>query len=559
MKERGTICRVLFGVLLCCLMGSAYAQGQINVIEEFEEDANANVVVDMAYFQGELYVLNNKYGLEKPSVLYKMDLDGNNRVVLHEFTDEDGSPRQMILRDGILHGVLNPSSINFSAQYFRYTIATQELEWVRNFVSAEGKELELQIITDSLIWGTFASSTEDNGSVFRMDWMGNEFQKVYNDTTYSLGQNPESVIRVGDRLYISFLNGGITTHDGTNLVDKGVVASVDLEGNDYQVLFNATDSAYTRPYDLHYHQGYVYVLFRNAEPFNKGQIFRSKIDGSDKQRVGSLSNYALRGIQTYGQSLFCVSLTGLLKVNLETGLGNQLFWFSQDSISGREPTGLVAIDERSVAVATREEGAFGKGNIFRYVENLPPYVRLALQDLVLEEGFSDTTVSLSATFQDPNEDSLTISLANSDETVARLTLQDSVVLVEEGTLGTTLVELMATDRFGASVTTTFSITINEKAEESNDEDDGGDQITSLEEGQLNFAVFPNPARHTLTIEVTDTHLYRQWSIFDVRGNRMLRGDISAKETMVDISFLYSGMYFILIEGPQVHRQMLQVQ
>lgn len=61
-------------------------------------------------------------------------------------------------------------------------------------------------------------------------------------------------------------------------------------------------------------------------------------------------------------------------------------------------------------------------------------------------------------------------------------------------------------------------------------------------GILNFKVYPNPV--TDYISLTNPDFNVQFEIYDVRGNRLSRGDISNK---IDVTNLNAGIYFLKIE------------
>lgn len=69
-------------------------------------------------------------------------------------------------------------------------------------------------------------------------------------------------------------------------------------------------------------------------------------------------------------------------------------------------------------------------------------------------------------------------------------------------------------------------------------------VTGVDEvAKIDFTVFPNPAQNTLFFTGMDGDF--SWSIFDIRGNRVVQSFNT--QTQIDISNLSTGVYFVQIQ------------
>jgi hypothetical protein len=74
-----------------------------------------------------------------------------------------------------------------------------------------------------------------------------------------------------------------------------------------------------------------------------------------------------------------------------------------------------------------------------------------------------------------------------------------------------------------------------------------DIVLSVDESSIpQFTIFPNPARHELTVDIKSNEVV-QAQIIDLTGKVQAQEVISGS-TRLDVSFLKAGVYFVRIEG-----------
>ncbi|HAA15242.1 MAG TPA: hypothetical protein DCE41_27520 [Cytophagales bacterium] len=97
-----------------------------------------------------------------------------------------------------------------------------------------------------------------------------------------------------------------------------------------------------------------------------------------------------------------------------------------------------------------------------FLVNSAPVVTGSLADTLLNSGFVSWEIDLSEVFTDPERDSLTYSVSQTESTVANLSLVGVQLMVTPGTaVGTTELSITATDANGAATTETVSLAFNQ--------------------------------------------------------------------------------------------------
>ena len=121
---------------------------------------------------------------------------------------------------------------------------------------------------------TFTDAT-DRGAIYRIKPDGSDFEVLhFFDGTHGLHPNYGGVVTEGVKLY------GMTSSGGS--FGGGVLYSINLDGSDYQVIYNFTNSSGREPYGAPYlRAGYIYGLTRWDGPSSVGTFFRINKDGSE--------------------------------------------------------------------------------------------------------------------------------------------------------------------------------------------------------------------------------------------------------------------------------------
>jgi hypothetical protein len=73
--------------------------------------------------------------------------------------------------------------------------------------------------------------------------------------------------------------------------------------------------------------------------------------------------------------------------------------------------------------------------------------------------------------------------------------------------------------------------------------------TGLEENNSKeFSVYPIPASDLLYIEVSNLDLYRNYSLFDINGNKILTGTMDSNKITISVSQLSKGVYILKLNN-----------
>ncbi|MEL6535832.1 MAG: hypothetical protein AAFQ98_10490 [Bacteroidota bacterium] len=93
-------------------------------------------------------------------------------------------------------------------------------------------------------------------------------------------------------------------------------------------------------------------------------------------------------------------------------------------------------------------------------DNDPPLIIERPSDVSLAAGFGTTTVDLTGTFTDPDEDLLSVAVGSDDISVVTVSVDRFIVTVTEVGTGMATITATVTDPDGAIATTNFTITVN---------------------------------------------------------------------------------------------------
>jgi hypothetical protein len=149
-------------------------------------------------------------------------------------------------------------------------------------------------------------------------------------------------------------------------------------------------------------------------------------------------------------------------------------------------------------------------------------------------------------FSDPDGDYFTVFGTINDNSVAEIFNSEAGVALQPLKLGTTAINLTATDVFGAKVSTSIDVTVEEVSAIQNINDKG-------------FVIFPNPAAANLNIS-KNTLGNAVIRIIDMGGQPVLIEKIEKSESIIDIKGLPQGIYTIeLSNDKEVYRRIFVKQ
>ena len=187
---------------------------------------------------GYLYGVTARGGEHDSGVIYRLDTDGNNFSVLHDF--EAGSSfgwfRQLIQDSaGTLYGT-NYSSPNI---VFRIEANGSNYSVIHTFDDAsEGRPTSVMLASDGLLYGTSAGTLD---SVFRLATNGADFETIHTFTDEDEGQEPGAALIEGTDgvLYGTATTGG--------QFSGGTAFKLSKEGSSFEVIHQFQTSDGTLP------------------------------------------------------------------------------------------------------------------------------------------------------------------------------------------------------------------------------------------------------------------------------------------------------------------------
>lgn len=170
--------------------------------------------------------------------------------------------------------------------------------------------------------------------------------------------------------------------------------------------------------------------------------------------------------------------------------------------------------------------------------NTAPTVANEIADMNDEIGFGSVKVNLTSVFTDADGDDLTYSVSVSGTSVtAEISASGDSVVISDEADGTSTITVEANDGNGGTVTDEFTFTVD---------------ATSVEDITAdNYNIYPNPTSGLLVIELVDIDA-AEISIYDMTGKVVKDQEVFGAETVVDMTGLSSGMYFVkIIAGESV--------
>ncbi|HLH78973.1 MAG TPA: choice-of-anchor tandem repeat GloVer-containing protein, partial [Chthonomonas sp.] len=193
---------------------------------------------------GALYGTASHGGAYGNGVVFKVNPDGSNFQVLHNFSGNDGSsPYARVIQgsDGALYGTTLFGGVNGNGVVFKVN-PDGSFQVLHNFTGGnDGAHPFAGVIqgSDGALYGTARDSANGQGVVFKVNPNGSNFQVLHNFSGNDGGGPYAGVIQGSDgALY------GTTIRATGSVYWNGVVFKVNPDGSNFQVIYKFYD-----PYD----------------------------------------------------------------------------------------------------------------------------------------------------------------------------------------------------------------------------------------------------------------------------------------------------------------------
>ncbi|HLH79747.1 MAG TPA: choice-of-anchor tandem repeat GloVer-containing protein [Chthonomonas sp.] len=336
---------------------------------------------------GALYGTTQYGGANGNGVVFKVNPDGSNFQVIHNFNYFDGAqPSAGVIqgKDGALYGTTYGGGDNGFGVVFKVNPDGSKFQVLHTFSYTDGANPYAGVIQgrDGALYGTTLSGGANfSGVVFKVNPDGSKFQVLYTFSTQdplngtnSDGAGPNGVIQGNDgALY------GTTEAGGSN--NYGVVFKVNPDGSKFQVLHSFYGGDGANPYAgvIEGKDGALYGTTYGGGDNGDGVVFKINTNGSNFQVLYSFdfmindgSNVNAGVIQGSDGALYGTTEIGgayddgvVFKIDTN-GYYHLIYNFSANNNSdGAGPNGVIQGNDGNLYGTTQSGGANGNGVIFR--------------------------------------------------------------------------------------------------------------------------------------------------------------------------------------------------
>ncbi len=304
---------------------------------------------------------NNHAGKFGHGSLYRVDPNGENFEIVHEFDGINGSgPTGYLLEhEGKIYGIANGTNVDRGLIYTidkdgsNFTVIHRWDDIVGGSRWPEGG----LIFANNKLWGTTSTLP---GNIFSIGIDGNNYN-VEHSFSQETGTKPVSnLIYHGGKLW------GMTTEGGTS--DMGVVFSINEDGSNYTVLheFSGTDGDTPRG-NLIVANSKIYGATTSGGNSNVGVLFTLDLDGTNYTKIVDFGSGLTtpKFIVSFGGKIwgdvFATFEDGLFSVNFDGSGLTQSFDYPTNQFYQTEE---LFVKNDSLIVITTQGGTSGVGTIY---------------------------------------------------------------------------------------------------------------------------------------------------------------------------------------------------
>ena len=495
----------------------------LSLIYDFDGQDFDYSVRGMVGTNDSLYVISNTPNGQ--GVFFRIDENGDGYEVIWEFDDINSAPNSIISNDTIIYGTTRFSS-NHGGALFKYSLQDYSFEIVKDFDVNEAQEVQIEYVTDSVLWFSSQWSVVDEGSIFIMNPDGTGFKKIYNDTNLEKGQNPVDFVFHENKIYIACFNGGGTPYpDGTGTyVSSGSFIRINADGTGYEKIIPGSVDVGTQPQSLIIRGNKLIGLFAYSgrNPAVQGQFFRSNLDGTSYDSLGALSNRALTKMLSTDSLIYGISAFNVFGINPTNGEIRIFDDLLSDPNFGYDVVSNPAYLNGTVFMATQQGGPNSGGAILKWLNQDPEVNESNVNG---RSRNTNTVVDLNELFTDPEGDLLTFSLEYDQESLT-ITESNGILTLTPVTSEQVDVKVTATDGWAGYSSTTITVPPDET-------------VTGVQDQESKLFFHPNPARSILKFDIPNIES------IDILGlDGRTRASFLKPRGEIDLSSLRGGIYFV---------------
>lgn len=170
------------------------------------------------------------------------------------------------------------------------------------------------------------------------------------------------------------------------------------------------------------------------------------------------------------------------------------------------------------------------------VVDLPPYVALQVQDVVMDEFPKIVYVDFSGVATDPDDPDELIEytmLSNSNEAAVSSTMEGRVLMLERLTEEQADAEIaMRATSDGQYVDFSFRVIMN--------------HVEGVEESDMSFKAYPNPTSGLVTIDADGAQQF-DFEVYNLMGQVVMNGTAIGQKTRIDLGGCPKGVYFVSVK------------
>lgn len=292
-----------------------------SLLHEFDGGANGGVPVGGLVSNGtELFGMTYMYGDFGVGTAFKINLDGTGFLKLHDFNggSEGSYPFGTVVIDGTyLYGMTAQNGAFNGGTVFKMETDGSNFTVLKNFDSAlDGSFPYGSLILDSgnLFGTTMQGGSFNQGVVFKIGTDGSNYNVLHHFNFVPDGASPRAQLFVdGSMLYGTTLSGGLT--------NNGTLFKIQTDGTNYQKIydFNMNTLGASPAHGLISDGEFLYGMTSYGGVYNKGTIFKIKSDGSGFEILmsfdGSNGSYPEGSLMILGDSLYGTTTQGGLFSN----------------------------------------------------------------------------------------------------------------------------------------------------------------------------------------------------------------------------------------------------